>query len=106
MSRTDLAAGPLCGPPATTSPHNLAEWRAFHAAIRARGSGAPFAGPDVSGATDWVAAFAQAIPEGLVLLTHHHYADGPAGAPDVSLPKLLQSNRQIRPLLEQLTQYS
>jgi hypothetical protein len=84
----------------------LAEWLTFHAAIRARVPGALFAGPDVAGATDWVAAFAEAIPEGLVLLTHHYYADGPAGAPHVSLPKLLQSNRQIHPLLERLAQYS
>ena len=65
----------------------LAEWRTFHASIRARVPGALFAGPDVSGAIDWVAAFAQAMPEGLVLLTHHYYADGPAGAPHVSLAK-------------------
>jgi hypothetical protein len=84
----------------------LAEWRTFHEAIRARVPGAPFAGPDVSGATDWVAPFAQAIPERLVLLTYHYYADGPAGAPHVSLPKLLQSNRQVGPLLERLAQYS
>jgi hypothetical protein len=84
----------------------LSEWRAFHAAIRARVPGAPFAGPDVSGATDWVAAFAQAMPEGLVLLTHHYYADGPAGAPHVSLPKLLRSNRQLPPLLKRLAQCS
>jgi hypothetical protein len=84
----------------------LAEWRTFHASIRARVPGALFAGPDVSGATDWVAAFAQAMPEGLVLLTYHYYADGPAGAPHVSLPKLLQSNRQLPPLLERLAQYS
>jgi hypothetical protein len=84
----------------------LAEWRTFHASIRARVPGALFAGPDVSGSTDWVAAFAQAMPEGLVLLTHHYYADGPAGAPHVSLPKLLQSSRQLSPLLERLAQYS
>lgn len=84
----------------------LAEWRTFHAAIRAKVPAAPFAGPDVSSATDWVATFAQAIPEGLVLLTHHYYADGPAGAPHVSLPKLLQSNQQNGPLLERLAQYS
>jgi hypothetical protein len=84
----------------------LAEWRAFHAAIRARVPGALFAGPDVSGATDWVAAFAQAMPEGVVLLTHHYYADGPAGAPHVSLPQLLRSSRQLSPLLERLAQYS
>jgi hypothetical protein len=68
--------------------------------------GALFAGPDVSGATDWVAAFAEAMPAGLVLLTHHYYADGPAGAPHVSLAKLLQSNRQFAQLLERLAQYS
>ena len=84
----------------------LAEWRTFHASIRARVPSALFAGPDVSGATDWVAAFAEATSEGLVLLTHHYYADGPAGAPHVSLPKLLQSSRQLRPLLERLARYS
>ena len=41
----------------------LAEWRTFHAAIRARVPAASFAGPDVAGATDWVGAFAQTIPE-------------------------------------------
>jgi hypothetical protein len=84
----------------------LAEWRTFHAAITARVPGALFAGPDVAGATDWVAAFAQASPDGLVLLTHHYYADGPAGAPQISLRNLLQSNRQLRPLLERLAQCS
>ena len=43
---------------------------------------------------------------GLVLLTHHYYADGPAGAPHVSLAKLLQSNRQLPRLLQRLAQYS
>jgi hypothetical protein len=84
----------------------LAEWRTFHASIRARVPGVHFAGPDVAGATDWVAAFAEAMPEGLVLLTHHYYADGPAGAPHVSLAKLLQSNRELPRLLERLAQYS
>jgi hypothetical protein len=46
------------------------------------------------------------MPEGLVLLTHHYYADGPAGAPHVSLAKLLQSNRELPRLLERLAQYS
>ena len=84
----------------------LAEWRAFHASICTRVPGALFAGPDVAGATDWVAAFAELMPEGLVLLTHHYYADGPAGAPHVSLAKLLQSNRQLPRLLQRLAQYS
>jgi hypothetical protein len=84
----------------------LAECRTFHASIRTRVPGARFAGPDVAGATDWVATLAEAMPEGLVLLTHHYYADGPAGAPHVSLAKLLHSNGQIAALLERLSRFS
>jgi Glycosyl hydrolase family 79 C-terminal beta domain len=80
----------------------LKEWRAFHAAVRARVPTARFAGPDVAGATDWVGAFAAARPEGLVLLTRHYYADGPSGAPHVSLEKLLRSDGQIAPVLDEL----
>src|SRR5262245_6527149 len=80
----------------------LAEWRAFHAVVRARVPDARFAGPDVAAATDWVGAFAAARPEGLVLLTRHYYADGPSGAPHVSLEKLLRSGGQIAPVLDEL----
>jgi len=88
------------------APAYLAEWRTFHAAIRASVPGAFFAGPDVAGATDWVAALAGAMPEGLVLLTQHYYADGPARAPHLSLAKLLRSNGQIEPSLQRLARYS
>jgi glycosyl hydrolase family 79 len=84
----------------------LAEWRTFHAAIRSRVPDAYFAGPDVAAETNWVAALAERNPEGLVLLTRHYYADGPAGAPHVTLAKLLRSDGQIVPLLEQLAHYS
>jgi hypothetical protein len=84
----------------------LAEWREFHKAIRARLPDARFAGPDVAGETDWVAAFAEQHPDGLVLLTRHYYADGPAGAPHVTLAKLLHSDQQILPVLEKLNHYS
>jgi hypothetical protein len=84
----------------------LAEWSAFHAAVRARVPGARFAGPDVAGATDWVGAFAAAPPEGLVLLTRHYYADGPSGAPHVSLERLLRSEGQIAPVLDELARTS
>jgi hypothetical protein len=80
----------------------LNEWRAFHKAIRARVPDVRFAGPDVAVTTDWVAAFAEARPEALVLLTHHYYADGPAGAPHVTIGKVLHSDRQLRPILEKL----
>jgi hypothetical protein len=80
----------------------LKEWHPFHAAVRARAPDARFAGPDVAAATDWVGAFAAARPEGLVLLTRHYYADGPSGAPHVSLEKLLRSDGQIAPVLDEL----
>jgi len=82
----------------------LAEWRTFHKAIRARLPDAPFAGPDVATETDWVAAFAEGRPDGLVLLTRHYYADGPAGAPHVTLGRLLRSDGL--PVLEELTRIS
>jgi hypothetical protein len=46
----------------------FAEWRPYHAAIRARVPKASFAGPDVAAETSLVAPFAQAVPDGLVLL--------------------------------------
>jgi hypothetical protein len=84
----------------------LAEWRTFHAAVRARVPDARFAGPDTAAETDWVDAFAAQRPAGLVLLTRHYYADGPAGAPHVSLAKLLRSGGQIQPVLDQLARYA
>jgi hypothetical protein len=81
----------------------LAEWNAFHEVVRAQVPQARFAGPDVAAATDWVGTLAAAHPAGLVLLTRHYYADGPAGAPHVTLAGLLRSDGQIVPVLEKLT---
>jgi hypothetical protein len=80
----------------------LAEWRAFHQAIRAQVPDARFAGPDVAMETGWVGALAADRPVGLMLLTRHYYADGPAGAPQLSVLKLLQSGQQIVPVLDAL----
>jgi hypothetical protein len=80
----------------------LDEWRAFHQAIRAQVRDARFAGPDVAMETGWVGALAATHPAGLVLLTRHYYADGPADAPHLSVPKLLQSDQQIVPVLDAL----
>jgi hypothetical protein len=77
----------------------LAEWSRFHAAIRARVPDARFAGPDVAAASNWIDAFARARPEGLALLSSHYYAEGPAGSASVTLPKLLQSDRQAGAML-------
>ena len=56
----------------------LAEWQQFHAAIRARLPTAPFAGPDIAGEQRWIRPFIEAADDGLVLVTRHYYADGPA----------------------------
>jgi hypothetical protein len=80
----------------------LAEWRAFHEAIRVQMPDARFAGPDVAMETGWAGALAATHPDGLVLLTRHYYADGPAGAPQLSVPKLLKSDQQIVPVLDVL----
>jgi hypothetical protein len=84
----------------------LGEWRTFHAAVRVRVPDARFAGPDVAGATDWIAAFAAGHPEGLVLLTSHYYADGPAGSPNVTLAKLLRSDGRGVAMLEKVAGYA
>ena len=84
----------------------VAEWRTFHAAIRARVPDARFAGPDVAAETDWIPAFAETRPENLVLLTRHYYAAGPAKDPGVTLPRLLGSAGQIEPVLRQLENFS
>ena len=83
-------------------PAYLTEWDSFRAAVRARVPEARFAGPDVASETAWVAALAEKAPDGLVLLTRHYYADGPAGAPQVSLGRLLRSDQEIASVLEQL----
>jgi hypothetical protein len=84
----------------------VAEWRTFHASIRSRVPDARFAGPDVAGKTDWIPALVGGRPEGLMLLTSHYYADGPAGAPHVTLARLLGSDGRLVPVLEKLAHYS
>jgi hypothetical protein len=80
----------------------LNEWRRFHAAIRAAVPDARFAGPDVAAETGWIALFAEVAPAGLVMLTRHYYADGPASNPAVTLGKLMRSAGQIAPILAEM----
>jgi hypothetical protein len=80
----------------------LGEWHAFHQAVRAQVPDARFAGPDVAMETGWVGALAADHPAGLALLTRHYYADGPAGAPQLSVPRLLRSEQRIVPVLDAL----
>jgi hypothetical protein len=80
----------------------LAEWRRFHAAIRAAVPDARFAGPDVAAETKWLAPFAEAAASGVVMLTRHYYADGPASNPAVTLRRLMRSADRIAPTLAEM----
>ena len=78
----------------------IAEWQAFVDAVRRRVPDAPFAGPAVASKAQWIAPFADACRDRLVLLTRHYYADGPARAPHVSVARLLGSASQVAPILD------
>ncbi len=80
----------------------LNEWRRFHAAIRTAVPDARFAGPDVAAETRWIAPFADAAAPGVVMLTRHYYADGPASNPAVTLARLMRSAGRIAPTLAEL----
>lgn len=80
----------------------LKEWGQFHAAIRARVPSAPFAGPAIAGEAGWMRPFVESAPDGLVLLTRHFYADGPARAPHISMERLLRSSERAGPVLEEM----
>ena len=62
----------------------LVEWRKFYTAIRARLPTVRFAGPVIA-EQKWIRPFIGAVGDELILVTRHYYADGPAGAPDISL---------------------
>jgi hypothetical protein len=80
----------------------LAEWRRFSTAIRARLPTARFAGPDIIAEPSWIRPFIEAAGDALILVTRHYYADGPAGAPYISLARLLRSAHQAKTILEEM----
>jgi hypothetical protein len=80
----------------------LSEMRTFWAAVRDRVPGAALAGPAVASEASWISAFAQAAPEGLVLLTRHYYGDGPARAPYVNMERLFASAPAAKAMLAQV----
>jgi hypothetical protein len=74
------------------------EWSTAHAAIVARVPQAKFAGPDVSNKMAYVTGFADDVKRNapdVVLLTSHYYAMGPAGAPGITLDKLLSPDPKL-----------
>ncbi|MGD0346562.1 MAG: hypothetical protein ABSA85_07395 [Terracidiphilus sp.] len=74
------------------------EWSAAHAAIVARVPQARFAGPDVSNKMAYVTGFAEDVKRSapdVVMLTSHYYAMGPAGAPGMTIDKLLSPDPKL-----------
>ena len=74
------------------------EWSTAHAAVVARVANAKFAGPDVSNKMAYVTGFAEDVKKNapdVVLLTSHYYAMGPAGAPGITLDKLLSPDPKL-----------
>jgi hypothetical protein len=74
------------------------EWSAAHAAVLARVPQARFAGPDVSSRPAWVTGFADDVKKSapdVVMLTSHYYAMGPAGAPGMTIDKLLSPDPKL-----------
>ncbi|MGI8958440.1 MAG: glycosyl hydrolase family 79 C-terminal domain-containing protein [Bryobacteraceae bacterium] len=78
----------------------LKEFRRYKAAIRAKVAKAPFAGPDVADATDWVVRFAEDERDDLRLLTHHYYRE--CASPASTLDKLLHVDPKLGPELATL----
>jgi hypothetical protein len=78
----------------------LREYRRYKTAIRAKLPQAPFAGPDVAGATAWVTQFAKDEGRDLKLLTHHYYRE--CASPTSTLDKLFQVDPKLAPELAQL----
>jgi hypothetical protein len=84
----------------------LAEWRKFAVATRAQLPTVRFAGPDIIAEPSWIRPFIQGAGDDLILVTRHYYADGPAGAPHISLARLLSSAPQAKTMLEEMRSIS
>ncbi len=79
-------------------PDDFKEWQAMREAVVARVPAAKFAGPDISNKVAYFTGFAEEAPKvapDVVLLTAHYYAMGPAGAPNVTLDKLLSPDPKL-----------
>ena len=75
----------------------FADYRRYKAAIRAVLPRAPFAGPDLAGATDWMEQFARDERD-IALLTAHHYITGQAN-PAATMDTMLANNIKYDPVL-------
>jgi hypothetical protein len=73
------------------------EWLAARDAVLARVPAAKFAGPDVSNKMEYVTGFARDAKGDahVVMLTSHYYAMGPAGAPGMTIDRLLAPDPRL-----------
>ncbi|MDE1161058.1 MAG: hypothetical protein PW792_03820 [Acidobacteriaceae bacterium] len=71
------------------------EWSVLHRVVLTALPKARFAGPDIAEDLDWVEAFASQAPEGVELLTGHHYAEGPPTDPSMTLRRLLTPDHEF-----------
>jgi hypothetical protein len=75
----------------------LREYRTWRDALRKAIPDIVFAGPDVAGATDWVAKFSNDEGKDIKLLTHHYYREGEN--PTSTIEKLLHTDPKLAPIL-------
>src|SRR3984957_5228102 len=74
------------------------EWTAAYAAVVARVPSAKFAGPDVSNKMAYVTGFADDAKKrarDVAMITSHYYAMGPAGAPGMTIERLLSPDPKL-----------
>ena len=76
------------------------EYEPVRDALLKRLPNVPLAGPDVAGATDWVARFATDEKANLKLLTHHYYRE--SQSPRSTSAKLLETDPHLAATLAQL----
>ncbi|MBV8900862.1 MAG: hypothetical protein JOY92_12220 [Verrucomicrobia bacterium] len=92
----DLFRNNGCRPAGYDVGQYVADWCRFAEAVKGKVPAARFAGPDVCCDTSWLGHFAQATQPDLRFLTHHYYAEGPAGSANVSLSRLLNSGPDLQ----------
>jgi hypothetical protein len=81
----------------------LRDYRRYRAAIRTVLPHAPFSGPDLAGAADWMTRFAKDEGQDIALLTAHHYITGQAN-PAATMETMLAANTKYDAVLARFQQ--
>lgn len=64
---------------------------------------ARFGGPDVAEGADWIERFAKVAPKSVILLTGHHYAEGPPASPSANIENLLAPDPMFVKQMEKIS---